>query len=155
MLRAQAREAREEEGMQGVASPGQFQIRPLAEQLRPPPDAARLVKDEGKQVANEQRIRLREQASLTEVKEVKESKDAQESQAPEDIAAETEFANAVASLFDTRISFSYDDRINSVVVKVTKEGSEEVIRQIPAEEMIDLRARLKEGFQGLIFNKTG
>lgn len=141
--------------MPSIASPVQFQTRPVAEQFRPSPDVLRVSNESVKQVANESRVRLREVTSLAEVKEVKEAKDAQEVQASEDIKAETEFANAVASLFDKRISFSYDDRINSVVVKVIQEGSEEVIRQIPPKEMIDLRARLKEGFQGLIFNKTG
>jgi uncharacterized FlaG/YvyC family protein len=66
---------------------------------------------------------------------------------------EIAFANSVAELFDKKVSFSYDNRIKQVVVKVVQEGTEEVIRQIPAEEMIALRLRLKENFQGIILNQ--
>lgn len=74
---------------------------------------------------------------------------------PETLAKEIDFANSVAELFDKKVSFSYDDRIKQVVVKVIQNGTEEVIRQIPAEEMIALRLRLKENFQGIILNQAG
>ena len=73
----------------------------------------------------------------------------------EHLAKEIDFANSVAELFDKQVSFSYDDRIKQVVVKVIKEGTEEVIRQIPSEEMINLRLSLKENFQGIILNQAG
>ena len=66
---------------------------------------------------------------------------------------EIAFANSVAKLFDKKVSFSYDNRIKQVVVKVVQDGTEEVIRQIPAEEMIALRLKLKENFQGMILNQ--
>jgi flagellar protein FlaG len=79
------------------------------------------------------------------------------SEAPDQEALNNEiaFANSVAELFDKKVSFSYDDRIKQVVVKIIQQGTEEVIRQIPAEEMIALRLRLKENFQGIIVNQAG
>jgi flagellar protein FlaG len=74
---------------------------------------------------------------------------------PETLDKEIAFANSVAELFDKKVSFSYDDRIKQVVVKVIQDGTEEVIRQIPAEEMIALRLQLKENFQGIILNQAG
>lgn len=74
---------------------------------------------------------------------------------PETLDKEIAFANSVAELFDKKVSFSYDERIEQVVVKVIQDGTEEVIRQIPAEEMIALRLRLKENFQGIILNQAG
>ena len=61
----------------------------------------------------------------------------------------------IAELFDTKISLSYDERINRVIVKIMKESTEEVIRQIPPEEVVELTAKLREDFRGLIFNRTG
>ncbi|MGE3536957.1 MAG: flagellar protein FlaG [Candidatus Tectimicrobiota bacterium] len=65
------------------------------------------------------------------------------------------FANAIAAFLDTKVSFTYDERIAQIVVKVTRGDSEEVIRQIPAEEMIKLAVQLRNDFRGLIFNRTG
>jgi flagellar protein FlaG len=65
-----------------------------------------------------------------------------------------ELANAIAEVFDRRMSFTYDKRINLVVVKVIRESTEEVIRQIPPEEMVELMAKLREDFRGLLLNHT-
>ncbi len=64
-------------------------------------------------------------------------------------------ANAIADFLDKKISFAYDKRINRVVVRVLRNSTDEVIRQIPPEEMIELMARLREDFGGLIVNLKG
>jgi uncharacterized FlaG/YvyC family protein len=71
------------------------------------------------------------------------------------LVEEVAFANAIAEFLNQQVSFSYDQRINQIVVKVTKGNTEEVIRQIPAEEMIELIAKFRKDFRGLIFNRTG
>jgi uncharacterized FlaG/YvyC family protein len=81
--------------------------------------------------------------------------DTQKPATQEEILRETDFANAVVALFDEKLSFSYDDRIDRVIVKIVDGTTEEVIRQFPPEEMIKLHAALKDGFRGLIFNKAG
>jgi uncharacterized FlaG/YvyC family protein len=65
------------------------------------------------------------------------------------------FANTVADLFNTKLSFNYDERINQVVVRVQKGGTDEVIRQIPPEQMIELAAKFKSQSRGLILNHQG
>ena len=71
----------------------------------------------------------------------------------ETLVKEIAFANSVTKLFDNKVSFSYDNRIKQVVVKVIDNDTEQVIRQFPPEEMIKLRLQLKENFQGIILNK--
>jgi len=72
---------------------------------------------------------------------------------------EVAFANAIAEFLNQNVSFSYDTRIDQIVVKVTRGNTEEVIRQIPSEEMIKLITKFRKDFQndfrGLIFNRTG
>ena len=63
-------------------------------------------------------------------------------------------ANTLADFLDKKISFAYDERINQIIVKVIRESTQEVIRQIPPEEMVELMARFREDFRGLIFNQT-
>lgn len=72
---------------------------------------------------------------------------------------EVAFANAIAEFLNQKVSFSYDTRIDQIVVKVIRGNTEEVIRQIPSEEMIKLITKFRKDFQtdfrGLIFNRTG
>ena len=75
--------------------------------------------------------------------------------ASKDLVQEVAFANAIAEFLNQQVSFSYDKRIDQIVVKVTRGNSEEVIRQIPSEEMIKLIAKFRKDFRGLIFDRTG
>jgi flagellar protein FlaG len=65
------------------------------------------------------------------------------------------FANSVADLFSTELSFNYDERIDKVVVRVKKGNTDEIIRQIPPEHMIKLAANFKNQLRGLILNDQG
>jgi flagellar protein FlaG len=65
------------------------------------------------------------------------------------------FANAVADLFNTKLSFNYDERIGQVVVRVKAGDTGEVIRQIPSEQMVELAAKFKSQLRGLILNSQG
>jgi len=71
------------------------------------------------------------------------------------LVEEVAFANAIAEFLNQEVSFSYDKRIDQIVVTVTKGNTEEVIRQIPSEEMIELITKFRKDFRGLIFNRTG
>jgi uncharacterized FlaG/YvyC family protein len=71
------------------------------------------------------------------------------------LVEEVAFANAIAEFLNQQVSFSYDKRIDQIVVTVTKRDTEEVIRQIPSEEMIELITKFRKDFRGLIFNRTG
>jgi len=50
----------------------------------------------------------------------------------------------------TKVSFSYDDRSTSPVIKVSDDKTGEIIRQFPREEMLNLMSKLRE-VSGLIF----
>ncbi len=50
----------------------------------------------------------------------------------------------------TKVSFSYDDRSSSPIIRVTDDKTGEIIRQFPREEMLQLMSRLRE-VSGLIF----
>ncbi len=50
----------------------------------------------------------------------------------------------------TKVSFSYDDRSPTPVIRVMDDKTGETIRQIPREEMLHLMSRLRE-VSGLIF----
>ena len=65
------------------------------------------------------------------------------------------FANAVAELFNTTLSFNYDERIGQVVVRVKEGNTDEVIRQIPSEQMVEFAAKFKSQLRGLILNHQG
>lgn len=72
---------------------------------------------------------------------------AQEGQKPEvtvDTQRMTEELNRIIEKLGVELSFSVDHDLDVVVAKITKAGSDEVIRQIPSEEMLDLARRLKE-----------
>jgi flagellar protein FlaG len=50
------------------------------------------------------------------------------------------------------LNFSIDDATKSLVVKVIDSETEKVIRQIPPEEILAIRARIQE-LLGAIFDK--
>ena len=65
------------------------------------------------------------------------------------------FANTMANLFSTKLSFYYDERIDKVVVSVKTGDTNEVIRQIPPEQMVELAAKFRHQLRGLILNHQG
>ena len=62
-------------------------------------------------------------------------------------------ANELARKFSRALSFSYDDRIDKIVVKVMEGDTEKVIRQIPPEEMIRLSVRMDD-IMGMLINQS-
>jgi flagellar protein FlaG len=50
------------------------------------------------------------------------------------------------------ISFSKDDNTGDIVIKIIDNKTDEVIRQIPSEAVVELRKRLND-FQGLFLDK--
>jgi len=52
----------------------------------------------------------------------------------------------------TNLQFSVDDKTESIVIQVTHRDSGEVVRQIPSEEILDLKAKL-ENLVGVLFDK--
>ena len=52
----------------------------------------------------------------------------------------------------TQLQFSVDDKTESIVIQITDRKSGEVVRQIPAEEMLELKSKL-EKLLGLLIDK--
>lgn len=65
-------------------------------------------------------------------------------EASTELAAAIEKAQKVASAQAQELSFSVHEKTGTVVVKVIDRASKEVIRQIPAEEMLRLAERMQE-----------
>ncbi len=56
-------------------------------------------------------------------------------------------------VLQTKISFSISDETEQVIVRVTNMETDELIRQIPPEELVALQAKMEE-LTGIIFNKV-
>ncbi len=61
-------------------------------------------------------------------------------------------AKELARKFSRELDFTYDDRIDKVVVKVMEGDTEKVIRQIPPEEMIRLSVKMDD-ILGMLINQ--
>lgn len=58
-----------------------------------------------------------------------------------------DFANSV----QTRLNFTIDDDTEDVVVKIMDKETDEVIKQFPAEELLELREKMQD-LSGLLFS---
>lgn len=56
----------------------------------------------------------------------------------------TKELNRFSERISGELSFTVDHDLDQVIITVTKAGSDEVIRQIPTREVVDLIRRLKE-----------
>ena len=63
-------------------------------------------------------------------------------------------ANKKLRFAGTRCEFTYYDDINRVAIKVIDKGTDEVIREIPPEETLELIEKLWE-FAGLLYDEKG
>lgn len=68
----------------------------------------------------------------------------------QEVAKAVEDINSHLESLRRDLQFSVDDDSGSTVVKVVDPETDEVIRQIPAEEVLELRKRLEEA-EGVIF----
>ena len=63
------------------------------------------------------------------------------------VEALEDFANTV----QTRLNFTIDDGTEDVVVKIMDKETDEVIKQFPAEEILELREKMQD-LSGLLFS---
>jgi len=61
-------------------------------------------------------------------------------------------ANELIRKFSRELNFTYDDRIDKIVVKVMEGDTEKVVRQIPPEEMIRLSVKMDD-LLGMLINQ--
>jgi flagellar protein FlaG len=62
-------------------------------------------------------------------------------------------ANELTKFLSRKLRFSYDDRIDKIIVKVMEGDSEKIIRQIPPEEMIRLSLKMDD-IMGMLINQS-
>ncbi len=75
------------------------------------------------------------------------------SMSKEEALAVAESLEAYMDILKTSIGFSINEPTNRIVVTVTNKDTDEIIRQIPAEEMLELQEKMKE-LTGIIFSKS-
>ena len=73
-----------------------------------------------------------------------EEKKSSEQPSNEAVEKAVQKANELARSLSRKLSFSYDDRINKVIVRVMEGEGDKLVRQIPTEEMIRLSVRMDE-----------
>ena len=71
----------------------------------------------------------------------------------EEAVAVAESLEEYMEILKTSIGFSINESTNKIVVTVTNKDTNEVIRQIPSEEMLALQEKMKE-LTGIIFSKS-
>jgi len=71
----------------------------------------------------------------------------------EEIEQVAEFLSESARLFNVGLKFNISEDVDRVIVSVVNKDTEEVIRQIPPEEIVDLAKRLND-MAGVLFNET-
>jgi flagellar protein FlaG len=52
----------------------------------------------------------------------------------------------------TKLNFSLDENTDNIIIQVTNRESGELVRQIPSEEMLELKAKL-ENLLGILFDQ--
>ncbi len=61
--------------------------------------------------------------------------------------------NELAKSLSRKLSFTYDDRIDKIIVRVMEGDGEKIVRQIPTEEMIRLSLKMDE-IMGMLINQN-
>ena len=70
----------------------------------------------------------------------------------EELAEAVQDIQSRLEVVGTRLGFSIHEETEDIVVEITNRESGELIRQIPSDEVLELRARLDE-LVGILFDK--
>lgn len=96
------------------------------------------------------------QNRATENKEIIQAKQVQEQNAEskEELKAVTESLNEYMSDFQTQLGFFINEELNDeVIVEIKNRNTDELIKQIPSEEVVAIREKMAE-LTGLLFDKS-
>lgn len=69
----------------------------------------------------------------------------------EDVEEMVEALEDFANTVQTRLNFAIDDDTEDVVVKIMDKETDEIIKQFPAEEILELREKMQD-LSGLLFS---
>ncbi len=106
-----------------------------------------MVQSAGNQAAGE----VRQAPPVQEAKEASKAAAGEAALSVEELKAEIDDLNELMKQGQRSLSFSVDDSVDEVVVRVVDTQTEELIRQIPNEEVLKFKQHL-EGMLGLLFS---
>jgi flagellar protein FlaG len=92
-----------------------------------------------------------EQAESRSLEQKSETSGDQTKLTREDVEEMVEALEDFANTVQTRLNFSIDDDTEDVVVKIMDKETDEVIKQFPAEEILELREKMQD-LSGLLFS---
>jgi len=72
---------------------------------------------------------------------------------PEEMQQFVQKLNKESASSDERISFSYNEKLNRIILKVINSNTDEIVREIPAKDMVSLMEHLKDSL-GILFDKS-
>lgn len=108
------------------------------------------------QEANVQRMRAvgsNEGQQKTDASDGTQDADRKRTLVPEQLQEVVENLNKTADVFNKRLKFELDDETDRLVVKVVDRETQEVIRQIPPEEALEVAKKI-ERLIGLFVDET-
>ena len=76
----------------------------------------------------------------------------QERVSEEDMIASIEKANKNLNIYDKRLEFSIHEKTKEIMVKVIDQNTDEIIREIPSQKILDVLAGILE-FAGLMVDE--
>jgi len=108
----------------------------------------------GLTVSNIDRTQVKSQTIQNQEQKVLQSNDKKYESQQFQQKALTDAINEIASIdiLTAHISFSKDDGTGDIVIKIIDNNTDKVIRQIPPEDIVELRKRLGD-LQGLLLDK--
>lgn len=98
-------------------------------------------------------VNLSEKIAEKVEKEEKGEKELEEEKDAETLEETTELLNKTSMAYDRGLKFAIHEATNRVMVRVIDMETEEVIREVPKEEILDLIAEIYE-LSGISFNKV-
>jgi Uncharacterized flagellar protein FlaG len=78
---------------------------------------------------------------------------AQEPKVPEDLRSTVRELQTMSEAYNRRLSFSINEKLNEVVVKVIDTNTDKVVREIPPTELQRVYERIREAL-GLLIDKS-
>jgi flagellar protein FlaG len=119
-----------------------------------PPPAAGVVQQEGGSKAEPRRVEQGDAAARAALDEQKLKEREQQSKrlSSEELAAVVSEIQERLDAMGTKLNFSLDDKTESIVIQIKNQKSGELVRQIPTEEMLALKAKL-EDLIGVLFDR--
>ncbi len=86
------------------------------------------------------------------VHEKKESAEVpQPQEAMQQVKQASVYMQQLSQSFNKKLAFSVDDRIDRILVKVVNKDTNEIIREIPSQEFVDMVARMRQ-YIGTMFD---